>query len=909
MQRLIIFTIIGIAAVMYFMLSVTGSEHVAANPASEVSVPLGGTCSSQVLWDQMSNFGTNGTASQDFETANNAFDAEAMEDFTVTSGQSWAIQKIVARGIYFNGSGPADSFNVRIGSSVFNGLSYTKNGDEFEITLPSSVTLQTGIYWASVQARMDFTPGGQWAWANRAAFPSLSVAQWKNPGGGYSIPQCVNFANRGAVCGIDPSFPEQAFRLEGFIVTGSCSTPTATSTPTPTVSGSPSSTPTNTVSSTPTTTPTSTPTATPTIPPIVLTINSLNDPGNGVCDDNECTLREAINAVNENGPGEDFITFAGSLFPAPQVIELQTALPSINTPMALLGPGANKLTVRRADGAADFSVFSIAGVSSNVRLEGMTIANGRAEYGGGIVSFGNLTLNYVHITGNYASNVGGGVHLRVFFTPINAVFNGCTISGNTAGDFGGAGIGFYGESGSNLKILNSTISANNSTTGAGGGILFFSAIDESTLNVVNSTIANNSAGTGGGIYTTASPVDQATTTLRNTIIANNSPNNLSAFIQPEATYVSQGFNLTNDNGGGYLNATGDKINAFPRLAPLGNYGGTTPTHALLSRSDALDAGNNAGSGVIYDQRLSMRPKDLASIPNAADGTDIGSYEAEGLPSQALFDYDGDSKTDISVFRPTDGAWYIQQSQAGLYGTLFGFGSDKIAPADYDGDGKTDIAVYRPSTGIWYVLKSSDGTVEYYVFGLAEDLPTPADYDGDGKADVSVFRPSTGTWYRQNSSNGSFSGIQFGAGEDKPTVGDFDGDGKSDIAVFRPSSGAWYRINSGDGSLYGELFGFGTDIIAPADYDGDGKTDLGAYRATDGIWYLKYSSNSVYDYKVFGLASDIPAPGDFDGDGKTDINVFRPSDGTWYRQNSSNGAFIAFQFGATGDKPTMTAFRY
>ncbi len=274
-----------------------------------------------------------------------------------------------------------------------------------------------------------------------------------------------------------------------------------------------------------------------------------------------------------------------------------------------------------------------------------------------------------------------------------------------------------------------------------------------------------------------------------------------------------------------------------------------------------------------------------------------------------FDYDGDHKADISVFRLTDGAWYLQQSQAGFFGAQFGIGTDKITPADFDGDGMTDIAVYRPSTGIWYVLNSSNGTVTYYVFGLSEDLPTPADYDGDGKADVSVFRPSTGTWYRQNSGNGSFFGVQFGASEDKPTVGDFDGDGKSDIAVFRPSTGAWYRINSSDGSIFGQLFGFGSDVLAPADYDGDGKTDVAVYRPSTGIWYIQNSSNSEVAYNIFGLAADIPAPGDFDGDGKADVCVFRPSDGNWYRQNSSNAQFVAFHFGTNGDKPTMTAFRY
>jgi hypothetical protein len=65
-----------------------------------------------------------------------------------------------------------------------------------------------------------------------------------------------------------------------------------------------------------------------------------------------------------------------------------------------------------------------------------------------------------------------------------------------------------------------------------------------------------------------------------------------------------------------------------------------------------------------------------------------------------FDFDGDSRSDISIFRPSTGAWYLQRSRDGLYGAEFGFASDKLAPADYDGDGKADIAVYRPETGIW-----------------------------------------------------------------------------------------------------------------------------------------------------------------------------------------------------------------
>jgi subtilisin len=269
-------------------------------------------------------------------------------------------------------------------------------------------------------------------------------------------------------------------------------------------------------------------------------------------------------------------------------------------------------------------------------------------------------------------------------------------------------------------------------------------------------------------------------------------------------------------------------------------------------------------------------------------------------SAAPADFDGDGKSDVSVFRPASGSWFVQKSSDNSFSaTQFGVAADLIAPGDYDGDGKTDVAVFRPTTGNFFILNSSNGTLSVAQFGAAGDVPVPADFDGDGKADVAVFRPATGGWYRLNSSNNQFAAVQFGIAEDKPAVGDFDGDGRADISVYRPSAGAWYRLNSSNDQFAAAQFGIAEDKAVPADYDGDGKTDIAVFRPSTGSWYFLNSGSGQFSAMAFGIAEDKPVPGDYDGDGKSDLAVFRPSTGSWFLLRSAQG-FAGTQFGMFGD---------
>ena len=271
-----------------------------------------------------------------------------------------------------------------------------------------------------------------------------------------------------------------------------------------------------------------------------------------------------------------------------------------------------------------------------------------------------------------------------------------------------------------------------------------------------------------------------------------------------------------------------------------------------------------------------------------------------------FDFDGDSKTDISIFRPAPGQWwYLRSSDLSNVAFAFGTSSDKLVPADYTGDGKTDVAFWRESTGEWFILRSEDSSFFGFPFGASGDIPAPGDFDGDGKADAAVFRPSSATWFIQRSSDGGTTITPFGIAEDRPTIADFDGDGKDDIAIYRPSVSQWWQLRSSAGTIAYQ-FGASGDKTIQGDYTGDGKADVGIFRPSTGNWLILRSEDTSFFGFPFGTSTDIPSPGDYDGDGKTDAAVFRPSTNTWFYNGSTSGN-VQLNFGVAGDIPIPNVY--
>ena len=438
-------------------------------------------------------------------------------------------------------------------------------------------------------------------------------------------------------------------------------------------------------------------------PSITYVVNTTSDQTDPLAS-NTVSLRDAINRMNAHY-GPTTITFDPKVFATAKTIALAGGNLEVSNHFGLItltGPAAG-VTVKAAAASDIFTIDA----QVTAKFSGLTLTGGTLS---GIHNAGTLTLSSSTLSGNtdnllatgYSTGYNGGaIDNTGTLTLINS-----TISGNSSA----AGGGVYNSG--TLTLMGTTVAANHalnnhgffSYNGAGGGIY-----NDGTLTLIDSTVANNSADTNGGgisntsgtLTLTASTVSGntagndgggvyspggAVVTMGDSIIAaNNAPTGSSADIHGQVT--SFGHNLIGEvvNSSGWVasdltGAPGQLLD--PKLSPLGNYGGPTPTMLPLQGSPALRNGSLSliAKGVTTDQR---------GFPRAIGGkVDIGATEVDrrgpftGIPApfgriQAEnFDLGGQgagyyNPTNLNrggLYRPTEGVGIgaIPASQGGGY---------------------------------------------------------------------------------------------------------------------------------------------------------------------------------------------------------------------------------------------------
>lgn len=267
------------------------------------------------------------------------------------------------------------------------------------------------------------------------------------------------------------------------------------------------------------------------------------------------------------------------------------------------GPGTNR-------------IFSV-NPGGTLTLTGLSLTGGNGAgaetpgLGGAIHSIGTLTLTQCTLSGNSAS-VGGAIDT---FGPLT--LTQCILSNNSAT----AGGAIFNGVNSTLTLTQCTLSNNSATHGGA----FFSS---GTLTLTQCTLSSNSASGGGGAIWTNSPLTLShctlsgnfaseqggaiwtnrALTLTNTIVAGNSAPSGPEIFKLESPPTTTGKNLIGDLAGSLLTANPTVIVAAdPKLSPLGNYGGPTPTMLPLPGSPAINpSGGGTSSTLTTDQRGSAR---------------------------------------------------------------------------------------------------------------------------------------------------------------------------------------------------------------------------------------------------------------------------------------------------------------
>ena len=397
----------------------------------------------------------------------------------------------------------------------------------------------------------------------------------------------------------------------------------------------------------------------------VITPTRFDDPTPDGCEMDDCSLREAIIQANASAGPDEIVLAAGTyrltITGSPEDLAASGDLDITRETLSITGAGKTSTVIDAGeDEVLNERVLHIGqfetGDPPNVSVSQLTITGGWANTspelnGGGIyLEDGTLAVTDAGLIDNYGGQTGSGGGLgaeaatSATVTRVEIAENSTTTAGSAAGIalvqadvtivdsvlhdnhamFDGGAISAVS---STLTIRDTTISGNTSTD-HGGGV----ALAGGTSTLDNVTITGNVADTnetadddGGGLYVFSGAV-----TLRNSIVAGNEDRSPSGNQHEDCsgTVVSEGHNLIGNNEGcSFTPGPGDQVGSAsspidPKLGPLADNGGPTPTHALVPSSPAIEGGDtvfprSGGAGCdAADQRGASRI-----------GTcDIGAYE-------------------------------------------------------------------------------------------------------------------------------------------------------------------------------------------------------------------------------------------------------------------------------------------
>ncbi len=312
-----------------------------------------------------------------------------------------------------------------------------------------------------------------------------------------------------------------------------------------------------------------------------------------------------VSNLNDSGPGSLRAQVAAAApgdtidFSVTGTITLSSGEIAIAKNLTFNGsPGASSVTIS-GNGAS--RVFNISGGS--VLLSRLTLSGGND---GAILNSGALTLLSCTVSGSSATN-GGGI-----YNSGSATIDSCTLSGNSGGN-GGA---LYNAINASLTVKNSTLTGN-SAGGEGGGIYNLGATTISSSTIVGNSATGSTGGGGIGQGNYAGSF----TNLSNSILAGNTGylGNSSDF----RGVVSGDYNLVQNAGSQGNFGSNTILGIAPNLGALADNGGLTKTMALLSNSQAINAGNPGFDAVAtpYDQRGAGYPR---KVSNAVD---LGAVES------------------------------------------------------------------------------------------------------------------------------------------------------------------------------------------------------------------------------------------------------------------------------------------